>query len=85
MTVSSSVPFLVLLLPLLVIAVPFMALFAVVLLILAVIRRGNKAQHVSVEETRMIQEMFQGLTRMESRIDALETILLDKMKKDDKA
>lgn len=30
------------------------------------------------DETRMIQEMYQGLVRMEERIEALETILLEK-------
>jgi phage shock protein B len=34
------------------------------------------------EETRMIQEIYRSLTRMEERVDALETILLDKEKKD---
>jgi phage shock protein B len=30
------------------------------------------------DEARMIQEMYQGLVRMEERIEALETILLEK-------
>ena len=34
------------------------------------------------EEARMIQEIHQGLSRMEERVDALETILLDRSKKD---
>jgi phage shock protein B len=34
------------------------------------------------EETRMIQEIYKGLARMEQRVDALETILLEKEKKD---
>lgn len=35
-------------------------------------REGNE------DETRMIQEMYQGLARMEERIETLETILLEK-------
>lgn len=35
-------------------------------------REGNE------DEARMIQEMYQGLVRMEERIEALETILLEK-------
>ena len=31
-------------------------------------------------EAQMIQEMYQGLARMEERIEALETILLEKEK-----
>jgi phage shock protein B len=34
------------------------------------------------EEARMIQDIYQGLNRMEQRIEALETILLDKEKTD---
>ncbi len=34
------------------------------------------------EETRMIQEIYQGLSRMEERIETLETILLDREKED---
>jgi phage shock protein B len=30
------------------------------------------------EETKMIQEIYQGLTRMEERVETLETILLDR-------
>lgn len=33
------------------------------------------------EEARVIQEIYQGLSRMEERIDALETILMDKQDK----
>ena len=29
------------------------------------------------EETRMIQEMYKGLSQMEERVEALETILMD--------
>ena len=31
-------------------------------------------------ETRMIQEIYQGLSKMEERIETLETILLDREK-----
>lgn len=34
------------------------------------------------DEARMIQEMYQGLARMEERIEALETILLEKDNKE---
>jgi phage shock protein B len=38
-------------------------------------RKANK------DEVEMIQEMYRGLERMEQRIDALETILMDKQHK----
>lgn len=34
------------------------------------------------EEARMIQEIYQGLSRMEQRVDALETILMERRKKE---
>lgn len=33
------------------------------------------------EEARVIQEIYQGLSKMEKRIDALETILMEKQDK----
>ena len=43
---------------------------------------GNKirqwtGEQLSTDETRMIQELHQGAYRMEERIEALETIILD--------
>jgi len=35
-------------------------------------------------ETRMIQEIYQGLNRMEQRVETLETILLDLEKKEER-
>jgi phage shock protein B len=34
------------------------------------------------EETRVIQELYNGMNRMEQRIEALETILLDRENKE---
>jgi phage shock protein B len=34
------------------------------------------------EETKMIQEIFEGLSGMEKRVEALETIILDSTRKD---
>jgi len=50
------------------------------------IRKGGlspRDQRSQTEETRMIQEIYQGLERMENRIEALETILLRGRGKDD--
>ncbi|RJX32718.1 MAG: phage-shock protein [Desulfarculus sp.] len=43
--------------------------------------RARKQDQSSQEEARLIQDLHQGLTRMEQRIEALETILLEKDKK----
>ena len=43
------------------------------------VRRNEQLQS---DETRLIQEMHQGLMRMEKRIESLETIILDSDRKD---
>ena len=44
----------------------------------------EKRDRVQAEETRLIQELHQGLLRMEERVEALETILLDAEKKENR-
>ena len=44
---------------------------------------GGKRQETLDEETKLIQEMYQGLMKMEKRIESLETILLDPDRKED--
>ena len=43
---------------------------------------SRKSQQSQTEDAKMIQEMYLGLTRMEERVEALETILLEKERKD---
>ena len=43
---------------------------------------SRKGQRFESEEARMIQEMYQGFSRMEERVEALETIILDRERKD---
>lgn len=50
--------------------------------VLVIIRMRNSglsssSRSASQQEATMIQEIYQGLDRMEKRIDALETILMD--------
>ncbi|MBW2205804.1 MAG: phage-shock protein [Deltaproteobacteria bacterium] len=42
-------------------------------------RAGQKSQ---AEEAKMIQEIYEGLSKMEQRIDSLETIILDSKRED---
>jgi phage shock protein B len=42
----------------------------------------GQSQHVSTEETKLMQELYQGLARMEERVEALETLLLDRERKE---
>ena len=39
---------------------------------------GQKSQ---ADETKMIQEIYDGMSRMEERVEALETILMDRERK----
>jgi len=43
---------------------------------------SRKGQRFETEEAKMIQEMYHGLSRMEERVEALETIILDREGKD---
>jgi len=54
-------------------------LMAIKILKEGVSRKGQKHQ---AEEARMIQEIYQGFSRMEERVEALETIILDNKRKD---
>ena len=55
-----------------------------ILMAIKILRGGlsRKGQKFEAEEARMIQEIYQGLSRMEERVEALETIILDSRGKD---
>jgi phage shock protein B len=42
--------------------------------------RGGQSAGDQAEETKLIQEIYKGLSRMEERVEALETILFDQEK-----
>jgi len=43
---------------------------------------SRKNRNKEAEEAELMQEIFQGLSRMEKRVDALETILMDQKEKE---
>lgn len=43
---------------------------------------SKKERQVHAEETKMIQDIYYGLSKMEERIEALETILIERQRKD---
>ena len=55
-----------------------------VLMAIKILKGGlsGKGQRLQAEEARMIQEIYQGLSRMQERVEALETIILDRERKD---
>jgi len=46
---------------------------------------SKKDRQQQVDEAEMIQEIYSGLSKMEDRIDALETILMDRSGKEKEA
>jgi len=50
-----------------------------ILMAIKLIKGGfsRKDQQFQTDEARVIQEIYQGLSRMEERVEALETIILD--------
>ena len=43
---------------------------------------SKKEKQTHAEETKMIQDIFSGLSKMEERIEALETILIERQRKE---
>lgn len=57
--------------------------------ILAIVKAGRSGiskgtGQSQTEEAKVIQEIYHGLSRMEERIEALETILMERQEKDKK-
>ena len=55
-----------------------------ILMAIKILKGGlsQKGQKLQTDEARMIQEIYQGLSRMEGRVEALETIILDHERKE---
>ena len=51
-----------------------------ILMAIKILKGGlsQKRQQLQADEAKMIQEIYQGLSRMEGRVEALETIILDR-------
>jgi len=43
---------------------------------------SRSEKQARAEETKMIQDIYHSLTKMEERVEALETILIERQKKD---
>lgn len=58
------------------------------LIIIGIIRAAKtgglskKEKQTQTEETKMIQDIYYGLSKMEERVEALETILIERQRKD---
>ena len=49
--------------------------------LVALIRGRPQQQAENVDESRLIQEIYHGLTKMERRVESLETLLLEREKR----
>ncbi len=70
---------------LLIFGIPLAAIVGGVLIKALKILKGispGQSKHFSTEETKLMQEMYQGLTHMEKRVEALETLLLDRERRE---
>ncbi|MFO7459942.1 MAG: hypothetical protein R6X07_04900 [Desulfatiglandales bacterium] len=55
-----------------------------ILMAIRILKGGftRKSRNTEAEEARMIQQIYQGLSAMEKRVEALETILLEQERKE---
>ncbi|QTA92645.1 phage-shock protein [Desulfonema magnum] len=60
------------------------AVAGTIFIVIRILRGGlsREEREILSEETRMIQDIYQGLSKMERRLDTLETILLDRERKE---
>lgn len=60
--------------------VALIAIAIVLVLLLRTLRdrRQGPESEAAMDETRMIQELYRGMSRMEQRVEALETLLLER-------
>jgi phage shock protein B len=74
-----------LLIPIMAIGIPLAAVIGGIFLKALKIWKGvpsEQSPQLQEEETKLIQELYQGLSKMEERVEALETILLDRQRKE---
>ncbi len=56
------------------------AVIGVTIVVSIKLLKGGTSRKSQAEDSKIIQEIYQGLSRMEVRVEALETILLDRKK-----
>ncbi len=57
--------------------VGLLILGAIFLIALRLLRPGGRPRGTDAEEVRLLQEIHRGLARLEDRVEALETLVLD--------
>lgn len=70
---------------LLIFGTPFVAVVGGLLIGALKVWKGippERSKQLQAEEAKLMQEIYQGLSRMQERVEALETILLDRKRKE---
>ncbi len=69
------------------VCIPLALIVGTILLGWAAIRRsgGRSAQTTQADEAKMIQDIYHGLMKMEERVEALETLLMESQRKGTKS
>jgi phage shock protein B len=62
--------------------IKLIVIFGFILGILKLRQGSGKDKKKDEEDTKIIQELYQGFERMEDRVESLETLLLNKTKKE---
>ena len=57
------------------------AIIGVTILLSIRLLKGKTSRKDQADDSKIIQEIYQGLSRMEERVETLETILLDREKR----
>lgn len=68
-------------------SIPIIAILSVTFIICLKIMHGGgsaKSRDLADDETRLIQDIYHGLLKMEERVESLETLLLDREKRGDR-
>ena len=69
------------------VSIPVIAILSVTFIVcLKIVYGGRSAKSgdLADEETRLIQDIYHGLLKMEERVESLETLLLDREKRGDR-
>jgi len=75
-----------LLLVLIIVGIPLVAVIVGIVVLAMIVLKGEskrQGKKVQADETRMMQEIHHGLSQMEKRVETLETILMDRARRED--
>ena len=75
---DATVAIFVIFLALVVVGIPTICITSIIHRKIGAGKKSRNGSSLDAEETKTMQEIYTGLTRMEKRIEALETIIIEK-------